>query len=125
MDDAADDVAKVFANGQPYEVFDPPQGPPAQIFKLQPTELASSQLPFAKRRRQRRAPRIKAAGRLGRTNPNDSVTNEDGRFHNVGNAYVAGPAGHFSHFRSLNSNADGHGVGPAPGQFPRAPGCSR
>src|SRR4029079_16430922 len=50
MDDAADDVAKVFANGQQYEVFHPPQGPPAQIFKLQPTELASSKLPFAKRR---------------------------------------------------------------------------
>ena len=50
MDEAADDVAKVFANGQSYEVFDPPQGPPAQIFKLQPAELASSKLPFVKRR---------------------------------------------------------------------------
>src|SRR3954447_6867706 len=99
MDDAADDVAQVFANGQPYEVFDPPQGPPNQIFKLLPTELASSKLPFAKRRDKMGTTHHEAGPLWMGTNANDSVTNENGRFHHVGNAYVAGPAA----FPSLGS----------------------
>ena len=99
MDDAADDVAKVFANGQPYEVFDPPQGPPAQIFKLQPNELPSSKLPFPKRRDKMGTTHHEAGPLWIGTDPNDSVLNEDARFHHVGNTYVAGPAA----FPSLGS----------------------
>lgn len=92
MDDAADDVAKVFANGQSYEVFDPPQGVPNQIFLLAPSDAASSKLPFAKRRDKMGTTHHEAGPLWMGTDPNDSVTNEDGRFHNVSNAYVAGPA---------------------------------
>jgi choline dehydrogenase-like flavoprotein len=92
MDEAADDVAKVFANGQPYEVFEPPQGTPKQIHVLQPADAASSKLPFAKRRDTMGTTHHEAGPLWMGTDPNDSVTNEDARFHHVGNAYVAGPA---------------------------------
>jgi choline dehydrogenase-like flavoprotein len=92
MDDAADDVAKVFANGRSYEVFDPPQGVPNQIFILAPSDAASAKLAFAKRRDKKGTTHHEAGPLWMGTNPNDSVTNEDGRFHNVSNAYVAGPA---------------------------------
>lgn len=92
MDDAADDVAKVFANGQIYEVFDPPQGAPKQIFMLQPTEAASTKLPFAKRRDKMGTTHHEAGPLWMGTDPNDSVANEDCRFHHVSNAFVAGPA---------------------------------
>ena len=120
MDDAADDVAKVFANGQPYEVFDPPQGPPAQIFKLQPTELASSQLPFAKRRDKMGTTHHEAGPLWIGTNANDSVTNEDARFHHVGNAYVAGPAS-FPSLGSPNPMLTGTALARRLGNFLKRP----
>src|SRR5204863_413074 len=80
MDEAADDVAKVFANGQPYEVFEPPQGTPKQIHVLQPADLASSKLPFAKRRDNLGTTHHEAGSLWMGTDPNDSVTNEDARF---------------------------------------------
>jgi len=92
MDEAADDVAKVFANGQPYEVFEPPQGTPKQIHKLQPSDLASSKLPFAKRRDTLGTTHHEAGSLWMGTDATNSVTNEDARFHHVGNVYVAGPA---------------------------------
>jgi hypothetical protein len=120
MDDAADDVAKVFANGQPYEVFDPPQGPPAQIVKLQPTELASSKLPFAKRRDKMGTTHHEAGPLWIGTNANDSVTNEDGRFHHVGNAYVAGPAA-FPSLGSPNPMLTGTALARRLGNFLKRP----
>src|SRR4029079_7019830 len=42
MDEPADDVARVFANGQQYEVFEPPQGPAKQIFKIPAAQAAST-----------------------------------------------------------------------------------
>ena len=92
MDEAADDVAKVFANGHQYEVFDPPQGPAKAIYKLAPTDAASSKLPFDKRRDTMGTTHHEAGPLWFGTDPNDSVTNENARFHQVGNAYVAGPA---------------------------------
>jgi len=80
MDEAADDVAKVFANGQPYEVFDPPQGPPKQVFVLQPTEAASTKLPFEKRRDGLGTTHHEAGTLRMGTDPNDSITNEDAVF---------------------------------------------
>lgn len=92
MDEAADDVAQVFANGQPYEVFDPPQGRPAAIHKLQSTEAPSTKLPFAKRRDTLGTTHHEAGSLRMGADPNTSVTDENGRFHHVENAYVAGPA---------------------------------
>jgi choline dehydrogenase-like flavoprotein len=92
MDEAADDVAKVFAGGQPYEVFDPPQGAPNQIFTVSSTALASTVLPFAKRRDGMGTTHHEAGTLWMGVDPNNSVTNENARFHHVGNAYVAGPA---------------------------------
>ena len=92
MDEAADDVAKIFANGQPYEVFEPPQGPPRQIHKMQPNEAPSSKLPFQKRRDTMGTTHHEAGPLWMGASPNDSVTDENARFHHVGNAYVAGPA---------------------------------
>jgi len=99
MDEAADDVALVFANGQPYEVFEPPQGVPKQIHKLAANQAASSKLAFAKRRDTLGTTHHEAGPLWIGTNANNSVLNEDCRFHHVGNAYVAGPAS----FPSLGS----------------------
>ena len=92
MDEAADDVAKIFANGQPYEVFEPPQGPPRIIHKLGPTELPSSKLPFAGRRDTLGTTHHEAGTLWMGGDSGTSVTNTDARFHEVENAYVAGPA---------------------------------
>ncbi|MCI0666721.1 MAG: DUF1080 domain-containing protein [Methylococcaceae bacterium] len=92
MDEAADDVAMVFANGQMYEVFDPPQGPASQIFKIPATHAASTVLPF-NRRRDRLGTTHHDAGTLWiGTDANDSVTDENCRFHHVTNTYAMGPA---------------------------------
>jgi hypothetical protein len=80
------------SNGQPYEVFDLPQGPAKQIFVLQSTEAASTKLPFEKRRAGLGTTHHEAGTLRKGTDPNDSVTNVDGRFHDVANTYVAGPA---------------------------------
>ena len=77
---------------RPYEVFDPPQGPAKQIFVLQPTEAPSTKLPFAKRRDGLGTTHHEAGTLRMGTDSNDSVTNEDCRFHHVANTYVAGPA---------------------------------
>ncbi|MFB9269621.1 family 16 glycoside hydrolase [Bradyrhizobium erythrophlei] len=92
MDEAADDVAKVFANGVPYEVFDPPQGTPKQIFTLPPTDAASTKLPFGSRRDAMGTTHHEAGPLWMGTLSGNSVTNEDCRFHHVSNAFVAGPA---------------------------------
>ena len=92
MDEAADDVARVFPIGSPYEVFDPPQGALKQIFTLQPAEAASTKLPFAKRHDKMGTTHHECGPLWMGLDPTNSVTNEDCRFHNVSNAYVAGPA---------------------------------
>jgi len=85
-------VAQVFANGQMYEVFDPPQGPANQIFKIPATEAPSTVLPFAKRRDRLGTTHHDAGTLWIGTNPNDSVTDQNCRFHHVPNAYAIGPA---------------------------------
>ena len=92
MDEAADDVAQVFANGQDYEVFDPPQGAPKQIFKIPATQAASTVLPFAKRRDALGTTHHEAGPLRMGTSAGNSVTDENCRFHHVANTYVAGPA---------------------------------
>jgi choline dehydrogenase-like flavoprotein len=103
MDKASDDVAHVFGGGLEFEVFTP-QG----IKKAKPasngqprTDLKSLLFytsnsdpnPANRGRRDGLGTTHHEAGtlRMG-VNANDSVTNSDCRFHNVTNAYVAGPA---------------------------------
>jgi choline dehydrogenase-like flavoprotein len=102
MDRASDQVAKLFANGQSFEVFTPdPNKGVRGIVKVQPSDDLEAVLPY-----DYKDPQKQKFGRrdgLGTThheagtlwmgdNPNTSVTNADGRFHAVANAYVAGPA---------------------------------
>src|SRR4029453_10349364 len=85
-------VAFVFANGQPYEIFEPPQAPVKVIHKVAANVVPSTVLPFAKRRDRLGTTHHEAGTLRMGTNANTSVTNEEARFHHVANAYVAGPA---------------------------------
>ncbi|HEY9729195.1 MAG TPA: family 16 glycoside hydrolase [Chroococcales cyanobacterium] len=89
MDTASDDVAKVFAGGQLFEVLTP-QG----IVKASASDDLKAILPYDySGRRDGLGTTHHEAGTLWMGNdPNTSVTNSDGRFHQVANAYVAGPA---------------------------------
>jgi hypothetical protein len=87
MDLAAEDVALVFANGQPYEVL------VGNAF--QPVAAGQSALTVSTRqsRRDGLGTTHHEAGTLALGNdPAASVTNADARFHHVPNLYVAGPA---------------------------------
>jgi choline dehydrogenase-like flavoprotein len=92
MDEAADDVALVFANGQPYEIFEPPQAPVKIIHTVAANTVPSTVLPFAKRRDRLGTTHHEAGTLRMGTNANASVTDGDCRFHDVGNTYVVGPA---------------------------------
>jgi hypothetical protein len=87
MDKAADEVAKVFANNQPYEVLS------AGAFKsVAAGQAASAVVPFAQRRDGLGTTHHEAGTLWMGVAPGSSVTNPDARFHGVANAYVAGPA---------------------------------
>lgn len=113
MDEAADDVALVFANGQPYEIFEPPQAPVKVIHKVAANVVPSSVLPFAKRRDRLGTTHHEAGTlRIG-TNANASVTNGDCRFHYVAN--TCRWPGTFPNDRFAESHAYGNGAGTAAG----------
>lgn len=87
MDRACDDAALVFANGQPYEVLGPggfvpvPAGQPAR-----------QTVSFAPPRRDILGNTHHETGTLWMgEDPTTSVTDLDGRFHHVANAYALGP----------------------------------
>jgi len=103
MDKAADDVARLFANNLHIEVFVPDRQDPNKkiAVKVAPGDDLRSVLPYDYKDLQK--------GKFGRRdglgtthheagtlwmgdNPSTSVTNADGRFHAVTNAYVVGPA---------------------------------
>jgi choline dehydrogenase-like flavoprotein len=88
MDKASDDVAKVFANGLPFEVFTP-----GGVVKANAASDLRQILPYTPGRRDSLGSTHHEAGtlRMG-ANPGQGVTNSDGRFRDVSNAYVAGPA---------------------------------
>ncbi len=96
MDDAANQVAKVFANGQPFEVLN---GRGEFVAVTAATDLTTI-IPYTNRndpnnpgRRDGLGSTHHEAGTLWMgDDPNISVTNTDGRFHHVSNTYVAGPA---------------------------------
>lgn len=89
MDRAADDVAKVFADGRPYEVLVGSGFSPAAA-----NQAAVAVLPFASRRDGLGTTHHEAGTLRMGDDPANSVTDPDGRFHHVDNAYVAGPALH-------------------------------
>ena len=113
MDEAADDVAKVFANGQQYEVFDPPQGPAKAIYKLAPTDAASSKLPFDKRRDTMGTTHHEAGPLWIGTNANDSVTNGDCTL-SSSRQRICGRSGPVSDHRLAQSDAHRHGARASP-----------
>ena len=87
MDTAADDVALVFANGQPYEVL------VAGAFQPVPANQAASTILAFPDRRDGLGTTHHEAGTLAiGDDPNTSVANADARFHRVPNLYMAGPA---------------------------------
>lgn len=91
MDQSADDIAKLFAGNQPFEVFTP-----NGVVKVSPGDDLRDVLPYTYRsqggRRDGLGTTHHEAGTLWMgEDPNTSVTNPDGRFHHVANAYVAGP----------------------------------
>jgi hypothetical protein len=90
MDTAADDVALVFANGQPYEVLVGGMGGAFQpVAAGQP---ASTVLAFASRRDGLGTTHHEAGTLAMGDDPNTSVTDANARFHRVPNLYAAGPA---------------------------------
>ena len=94
MDQASDEVGRIFAGNQPYEVLIPPQGVPNEIRVVPAGGLAKDVFPFTERsRRDGLGTTHHEVGTLRMGNdPNASVTNADARFHQVANAYVASPA---------------------------------
>ena len=93
MDMAADQAALVFAGGLPYEVFRFLPNNQVNILKVAAGQLASSVLPFNDHRRDGMGTTHHEAGSLWMgEDPTMSVTNPNGHFHHVANAYAVGPA---------------------------------
>ena len=111
MDEAADDVALVFANGQPYELFEPPQGPKI-IHKVGANVVPSTILSFDKRRDFLGTTHHEAGTLHMGTNANDSVTNERLPVSPRGQ-YLRRGAGTFSNDRFAESHAYGYCAGAA------------
>ncbi len=90
MDRAADDVAKVLADGRPYHVWLGNGGfAPAAA-----NQAAVEILPFAARQDGLGTTHHEAGTLWMGDTPATSVTDPDGRFHHVDNAYAVGPALH-------------------------------
>lgn len=91
MDEAADDVAKVFAGGNDFTVF---KGKPHHVpFSVDLKELVPYKPVWEGGRRDGMGTTHHEAGPLWMgDDPNTSVTDSNARFHFVENAYVAGPA---------------------------------
>ncbi|MFL6446237.1 MAG: family 16 glycoside hydrolase [Bryobacteraceae bacterium] len=88
MDKASDDVALIFANGQPYEVL---KG--NSFVTVAAGQRAQAVLPVTPPRRDGLGTTHHEAGTLVCGDlPASSVTNADLRFHEVTNCYAAGPA---------------------------------
>lgn len=93
MDQTSDVVAKVFANGQPFEV----QKEPPEFVKVGTGDDLSQIRPYKPKaqggRRDGLGTTHHEAGTLWMGNdPAKSVTDAQGRFHQIANTYVAGPA---------------------------------
>ncbi len=94
MDTAADDVAKIFAGGSNIDVIKngqviAPNVDPSLLSTILPFKFSDAS-GFG--RRDRLGTTHHEAGTLRMGSPSTSVTDANCRFHNVGNAYIAGPA---------------------------------
>jgi choline dehydrogenase-like flavoprotein len=88
MDQASDQVARVFANGADFEIF-AGSGP----IKVAANADLRAVLPYTAGRRDGIGTTHHEAGSLAMgVNPAISATNSDGRLHEVTNTYIAGPA---------------------------------
>jgi hypothetical protein len=88
MDEASDEAALVFANGNPYEVLVNGAFTPVAA-----GTVAKTVLPFAPPRRDGLGTTHHEAGTLAMSqNPAQGVTDPNGRFHHVTNTYAIGPA---------------------------------
>ena len=88
MDQATDQVARVFANGSDFEIFT--GGGP---IKVAANADLRALLPYTPGRRDGIGTTHHEAGSLAMgANPAISATNSDGRLHEVANTYIAGPA---------------------------------
>jgi len=87
MDRAADDIARVLAGGHDYEVLVDGRALPVQAGHP-PSEV----LPFERRRDEIGSTHHEAGTLWMGTDPATSVTDPDGCFHDIVNAYVVGPA---------------------------------
>jgi choline dehydrogenase-like flavoprotein len=88
MDQATDQVARIFANGNDFEIFTP-SGP----IKVAANADLRAVLPYSAGRRDGIGTTHHEAGSLAMgANSAVSATNADGRLHDVANAYIAGPA---------------------------------
>lgn len=87
MDEASDDLAQALAGGQPYEVLTS-QG----LVTLQPDRAPVEVLPFVQRRDGMGTTHHEAGTLWMGDRPETSVTDANARFHQVSNAYGAGPA---------------------------------
>jgi Domain of Unknown Function (DUF1080)/GMC oxidoreductase len=88
MDQATDQVARIFANGNDFEIFTP-SGP----IKVAANADLRTVLPYSPGRRDGIGTTHHEAGSLAMgTNSAASATNADGRLHAAANTYIAGPA---------------------------------
>ena len=90
MDRAADEVALVFAGGQPYKVLEP--GTQNVWHDLPAGQTAISVVPFLKRRDGMGTTHHEAGTLWMGDDPTQSVTNPNCHLHHVENAYALGPA---------------------------------
>lgn len=90
MDQMADDVALVFAGGQPYRVLEP--GSASTWHDVPAGQRAINAVPFGKRRDGMGTTHHEAGSLWMGDDPTQSVTNANGHLHHVENAYALGPS---------------------------------
>ncbi|MDQ3282088.1 MAG: DUF1080 domain-containing protein [Acidobacteriota bacterium] len=99
MDRTSDEIALLFANGMEFEIIgapgDVPKSPAERIIKVPANATAANMrtlFPYAKRRDFLGTTHHEAGTLRMSEQPQDGVTNDYGRIHDVSNCYVAGPA---------------------------------
>lgn len=87
MDEATDDLAKIFAGNHKFEVFTN-----SGVVEVSPGDDLSQVFPYYQRHDGLGTTHHEAGSLWMGNDPTKSVTNANGRFHHVQNAYVAAPA---------------------------------
>ncbi|MGH9859969.1 MAG: family 16 glycoside hydrolase [Candidatus Acidiferrales bacterium] len=92
MDDLADQVALIFANGQPFEVLNTKMGKSVRLPANATVQDLKNAHPHPDRRDRLGTTHHDAGPLWMGANPATSVTNDFGRIHDTTNCYVASPA---------------------------------